>query len=72
MDHLFRINDLAGILAVFAAFSEILIQDQWVSGEYPGDLSREAALSGLCETPSSVSSQAGKCRPVIVSNLLTQ
>jgi len=36
VDHLFRINDLAGILAVFAAFSEILIQDQWVIVEWLG------------------------------------
>jgi len=65
VDHLFRINDLAGILAAFAAFSEILIQDQWVIVEWLGIWAEGRRFPGCARRQVRPPAQAGKCGPVI-------
>jgi hypothetical protein len=56
VDHLFRINDLAAFLAVFAAFFKILIQDQWVNGWRKKNASWSRRFLEFCVTPNPPSS----------------
>jgi hypothetical protein len=62
VDHLFRINDLAAFLGVFAAFFKILLQDQLVSGGKKRNASWSRRFPGFCATPNPPSGQAGTAR----------